>query len=505
MFHTLWCLGAQRKGMVIYMKKNERVSVIKTDCFCYPCGVENFRPSVQYPEYTGALSERGNRIYDGVREALYFLGLDADHFGTPAWNPLEEFIKPGMCVLIKPNLVMDTNAHPEGGTDCLYTQPSVVAPMIDYVLLALKGKGKIVIGDAPMQRCDFDNLVETSGYQELVEDYRARGIDIALVDMRGSSCQIENGVHISQAKKNANGTVIDLGEHSEFCYVAPEKLKRMRVTNYDPRRLQSHHQAQRHEYEISNYVLEADVIINMPKPKTHRKAGVTISLKNFVGVNVRKEFLPHHTMGASSQGGDEYDRKNAIHMLRSRMWDRICICEAERRYGTLWFYRGLSKVCSILLRLQHNRYSEGSWYGNRTISRTIADINKLVYYARKDGTLQDTSSRTVLIVADMIVSGEKEGPLAPSPKNVGIIAAGLNPVCFDEAIASLMGMDIDKIPTISTVRKIQDQYKLVENGVEPIFASNDPRFDGKRIQDLQREDLLHFVPTDGWKDHIERK
>jgi len=467
--------------------------------------VENLRPGAQYPEYTGALSKQENRIYDGVREALHLLGLDADHFGTPAWNPLGKFIEPGMCVLIKPNLVMDTNANPEGGTDCLYTQPSVVAPMIDYVLLALKGKGKIVIGDAPMQKCDFDNLVKTSGYQELVEDYRERGIDITLVDFRGSSCWIEKGVHISQTRENAGGTIIDLGEHSEFHHEDPEKLKRMRVTNYDPRRLQAHHQPQRHEYEISNYVLEADVIINMPKPKMHRKAGVTISLKNFVGVNVRKEFLPHHTMGASSQGGDEYDRKNAIHALRSRMWDRICICEAEQRYSSLWLYRGISKACSILLRLQHNRYSEGSWYGNHTICRTIADVNKLVYYAGKDGTLQDMPARTVLIVADMIVSGEKEGPIAPSPKKVGIIAAGLNPVCFDEAIASLMGMDIKKIPTISAVRGIQKQYKMAEDGQEPIFVSNDPSLSGKRIQDLQSEDLLRFVPTDGWKDHIERK
>ena len=38
------------------------------------------------------------------------------------------------------------------------------------------------------------------------------------------------------------------------------------------------------EYCISEACLEADVIINLPKPKTHRKAGFTGALKNMIGV-----------------------------------------------------------------------------------------------------------------------------------------------------------------------------------------------------------------------------
>ena len=51
----------------------------------------------------------------------------------------------------------------------------------------------------------------------------------------------------------------------------------------------------------------------MPKPKCHRKAGMTSALKNFVGANVRKEFLPHHTMGSIKEGGDEYFVTSKIH------------------------------------------------------------------------------------------------------------------------------------------------------------------------------------------------
>ena len=80
----------------------------------------------------------------------------------------------------------------------------------------------------------------------------------------------------------------------------------MRITNYDPAYLKQHHNADKHEYFINSDVLNADVVINMPKPKTHRKAGVTISMKNLVGINCRKEYLPHHTNGSKEEGGDEY-------------------------------------------------------------------------------------------------------------------------------------------------------------------------------------------------------
>lgn len=481
------------------------VAVIKTGCFQYPANVEAFRPGTSYPEYHGALSPDPNPIYDGVREALHLLGLDAERYGTPDWNPLGEYVRPGMNVLIKPNLVMDVNQNPDGGTDCLYTQPSVVAPMVDYILLALNGSGSIVIGDAPMQSCDFDRLIRESGYQDMAEYYQKQGADVRLVDFRGSFCRVVNGVHISEEKAGVSGAVIDLGAASEFAAEDQEKLRRMRITNYDPRLLQSHHQSGKHEYEISRYVLDADVIINMPKPKTHRKAGVTISLKNFVGANVHKEFLPHHTKGAYSQGGDEYPRRSVLQALRGELADRICLCEAEKRYRVLPFYRFASALCCYFLNRSSPYFSEGSWYGNHTISRTVADVNKLVYYAGKDGSLQDKPARSVLILADMIVSGEGEGPVLPSPKKAGILAAGLNPVCFDEAVAALMGMAIEKIPTLQTVRKIKEPFKLATDGQAPIYVSNDPALHEKTPQSIPAEALLRFTPSAGWAGHIERE
>ena len=484
---------------------NGKVALAVTECYKYPQKETYFRPDTAYPEYFFGkehISGEKNEVYAAVRESLHLLGLDEEHFGTSEWNPLKDFIKPGYNVLIKPNLVMDNN--PSGdGTDCLYTQPSVVAPMVDYILIALQGNGKIIIGDAPMQECKFDKLIEESGYKLLVEWYKEKGYDIELVDFRELKSDVINGVRVQKINDNAKGTVIDLGSDSEFFGVNRETLEKMRITNYDPDILKQHHTGDKNEYYVSDYVLNADCVINMPKPKTHRKAGVTISLKNMVGINVRKEYLHHHTMGSVEEGGDEYAQKSVIHRLRSSFWDKRNKLSAQKKFKLAKFYVYLSKICSVLLKISGTHYSEGSWWGNHTISRTIADLNKILYYADKNGHMQNIPQRKVFIVADMIVSGEKEGPVMPSHKNVGIVASGINPVCFDEAIATLMGFDIGKIPTLETVRKVK-RYKLVGSDAKAKFCSNRSEYNMRVPTELNAYIRLGFVPTDGWKGHIEK-
>src|SRR4029450_3442025 len=51
--------------------------------------------------------------------------------------------------------------------------------------------------------------------------------------------------------------------------------------------------------------MDADVLINLPKFKTHKKVGITCALKNLVGINANKNWLPHHTEGTPDLGGDQ--------------------------------------------------------------------------------------------------------------------------------------------------------------------------------------------------------
>lgn len=482
---------------------NNYVAIIKTETFEYPDAKQCFCPDEHFPE--DPLPHRGinsnNKVYKAVRDALYFMNMDSEHFGTKQWNPFKNIVCPGDTVLIKPNLVMDVNKSGDD-TDCLYTQASVVAPIIDYIIIALKGSGKIIIGDAPMQECNFDRLLKESGYWDLVEFYKHNNIDIEITDFRGLKSIVKNGVHIQKIVDDIKGKVIDLKNDSEFSNLESRTLERMRITNYDPSILNKHHTDTNHEYYIAEAVLAADVIINVPKPKTHRKAGATISLKNMIGVNIRKEFLPHHTLGSLKDGGDEYKDKNKIHEFRTFLDDKINSYCYNKKYKMARLLKLPRIFCSLALKLMQHSYSEGSWYGNHTISKTISDINKIIYYADKNGIMQDTQQRRIFIIADMIVSGENEGPLLPTHKDVGIIVAGYNPVLFDETVATLMGFDYKKIPAIINARSISGKYQLIGDE-EVTVLSNKKELCDIGLEEFPKAEMLNFIPTDGWKKHIE--
>lgn len=480
-----------------------KVAIYKTNQYVYP---DIFRPHEKYPEYIfDDLNNQENDVYNSVRECLKLIGLDSENIDTPVWNPLGEYVHPGDNVLIKPNLVMDVNFNKEGGTDCLYTNPSVVAAVIDYVIIALKGQGKIVVGDAPMQECNFDNLKKNSRYDDLIDYYKRKGVNIELVDFRELTSVVSHGVYKSTIKEGAKGRVVNLGIESEFYGAKVSKEKKVRITNYDPRILPTHHQGETQEYYVSQYVLDADVIINMPKPKTHRKAGMTGALKNFVGANVRKEFLPHHTQGSIKEGGDEYLKKSFFRSMQSKLLDVRNIQRAEKQYFRARLTQYFIRFIGIMLKFTGNKYVEGSWYGNHTISKTICDLNKIVFYADKNGEMKPEKQRRMFIVGDMIISGEKEGPVNPSPKEVGIIAMGDSPLLFDEIVATIMGFDINKIPTFESVCNYNGRYKYHETGLDEKVVSNDLNYNGMKKEDFSYSKSLKYDPTSGWKGHIEKK
>ncbi|MCM1262992.1 MAG: DUF362 domain-containing protein [Butyrivibrio sp.] len=483
---------------------NNYISISKTDNYEYP-NDKFFRPGERYPEYIfNEISDVENHVYDAVRNALILLKMDQEHIGTKEWNPFASLIHEGDHVLIKPNLVLDQNTNIKGGEKCLYTHPSVVAPVLDYVFKALNGTGSVIIGDAPMQECDFERLIKESGYDRLITYYKEKGLKIKLQDFRKQVTVVKRRLSTRSLKDNIPSQVINLGTESEFYGIDQAATNKLRIVMYPSDNLITHHHDNIHEYCVSQYVLDADVIINMPKPKTHKKAGVTIALKNLVGINAQKDFLPHHSYGSKEEGGDEYKDRNIIQSIRSRLYDKKYILEDKGylfKARLIWF--GIA-VCTTLLKIGGVKYENGSWYGNETISKTIVDLNKIILYADKNGKLQETKQRRYFIIADMIISGEKDGPVAPSPKQVGMIAAGSNPVYFDKAIASLMGFDVSKIPTLRQCSQTKSKYKFFDGNTDIYFVSNDKRLDSKCALQLRYDESLKFVPATGWKGHIEK-
>ena len=484
--------------------KQDSVCVIKNNKYEYPTIGELFRPSVCYPEYLYRqdVAQQENHVYGMVRDGLHMCGFDAAHYGTADWNPLGELIKPGERVLIKPNLVLHENLGGYG-EECLYTHPSVVAAIIDYVIIALKGSGKIVVGDAPLQECVFDTLLDTSGYRKLIDYYVDKGIDIKIVDFRNTKTYIKDGIHYRQTEEYADhGTIVQMDKISLFADKKKKELKKLRITNYDPRILQQHHNTHKHEYNISSEVLMADVIINMPKPKTHRKAGITGALKNLVGINANKEYLPHHTLGSSKEGGDAYQNRSFWLNIANYLLDQRNIHNHDGGNRTAKKYAdAYQKVYQKGSRVSGEKYWEGSWYGNDTIWRTIVDLNRIMLYADKNGTMTDKIQRKSFIVGDMIISGEKEGPLEPSPKEAGVLLFGMNPICVDKVIASLMGFDYADIPSISNKEIYKGKCAFTEYKHIDI-VSNEGMWDRKEPEDIRRNAGLMFEPTIGWEDKL---
>ena len=473
------------------------ISIAYTENKTYPSKDHCFRPSKCYPEmpFPEDVSPVPNDVYDMVRESLHLYGLDQEHYGSADWNPLGEIIQPGNKVLLKPNLVMHHN-HNQDGSQCLYTQPSVTAAVIDYVMIALKGQGKIIIGDAPMQECQFDVLIQESGYDRLVEYYAKKGIDVQLCDFRNVKTYVEHGVHRLQTASKSKGILVNMTDSSSFQGLSEEHLANMRITNYDPRILQVHHNSQTHEYLIAEDVLTSDVVINLPKPKTHRKAGITACLKNLVGINSSKEYLPHHTNEGSKDKGDAYQKRHIIMRFANYMLDKKNALEHEGKYvraRALWHpIRIFFAVGKVIF---HEKYNEGSWYGNETIWRTILDLNKILLYADKTGRICDSRQRKVFHIADMIISGENDGPVNPSAKPAGIIMAGRDAVAMDQVITSLMGFDWKLIPTLREANNAVPPISIIE---EITIISNHTQWHKMHCDDIKRSASLRFIPNPGW-------
>jgi uncharacterized protein (DUF362 family) len=272
-----------------------------------------FDPDTVYPELAGAVSAgvEPNPAYALVRQSLASLGFDAERFGTPEWNPLRGFVRPGETVLLKPNLIRASHLHREEEWEQIITHGAVLRPVIDYIILAVGGDARIVIADGPQTDSDFDAICERNGLFALESYYRGRGHDVTLLDLRRDRWYEREGVLYRRETlpgDPAGYTTVDLADRSEF--VDYELSGRFYGADYDMEETRRFHSEGRHIYILCRTVLDADVVINFPKMKTHKKTGVTLSLKNMVGVNGYRNCLPHHTMGAPDQGATNSRRRH---------------------------------------------------------------------------------------------------------------------------------------------------------------------------------------------------
>lgn len=476
------------------------VSVIKSKNLSYPASPYN--PSSVFPElskfkFYAVKTDPENDIYNSVRQILIDLELDKDNIGASDWNPFKELIAAGQNVVIKPNLVIDK--HPLGvkGTIATITHASIIRPVIDYLLIATGGDINITICDVPLHQANWENLIKLNGLKDLVEFYANHNIKINLLDLRYEVAYSSSSNVIVkrdfQPRDPLGYTAVDLRDKSELFEII-QHFARFEITDYGSGTVPKHHNPEKNEYLIPNTMLNADLFVNMPKLKTHRKAGITFALKNLIGINGDKSWLAHHRRGATDAGGDEYNKKTVIQTKsRIMMW-------AKRHSFTNYL---LSLYFSIKIYLSKNSLekklngydaiTEGSWYGNDTVWRCIKDLNKIILYSDKKGQMQENKQRKYLCIGDGIIASDKEGPIDGTPRNEGVLIGGMNAVYVDRVAASILGFDYKKIPQIKN-GFINKYWSLCNGGEEDIvWKSNIPD-----IKSLN----LKFIPTKGWMRHI---
>jgi len=132
----------------------------------------------------------------------------------------------GRRVFLKPNLV-----EYEAGT-VINTNPLVVAGAVQAFLSA--GASEVVVGEGPGHRRDIEYLLTATGLSDVLADLRVRFVDLNHDD------------------------VVRVPLRSHFTGLA--------------------------ELSLPVELLRSDVIVSMPKLKTHHWAGLTASMKNFFGV-----------------------------------------------------------------------------------------------------------------------------------------------------------------------------------------------------------------------------
>lgn len=479
----------------------EKVSFEQRKNVHYPSFKYGYAPSKKYPEYRYSdISNEGNEVYDMIRNCLYNFGLDSENYGKKEWNPFKYLIKKGDTVLIKPNWVEEKNENRKGGIDCLVTHASVIRCVIDYVNIALDGSGKIVVGDSPMPDCNLKELFINAHYNELFQSCRDRNIEIEVVDLRGNIVSgFEN--QVSKDEIQADEIEVNLKGDSYFSEIS-NKIGRYRngIVDFDDMNSKYHNEID-NICSISKQVLEADCIINLCKPKTHRKAGYTGALKNFIGTSFHKNSIPHTVVGSLDNGGDEFNGPKFIFATETKLRDRelMYLKNGNNQMGRV------TKVMRIpffiFRRLTHKKYQgTGNWYKNDTIWRSILDIDRAVIYADKDGNLYNEPQRNIFTIGDMIISGEKNGPLAPSSKYIGGILCSDNLIAFDYFLVYFMGLNVKMIPVLNYINTLE-KYKIPfmgESAKDVRVHSNDETYHLKKIKDISFDRNNYFTPAEGW-------
>lgn len=429
-----------------------------------------------------------------------------DH-AVEKWTGLfQENIAPGNTVVLKPNWLAHSHKYNPDEWLSVITHPTVITAVLKLVIKALNGKGKVIITDAPQTDSTWVKIMGRMQPELWKELGRKAGIVVEVLDLREDEWINEGDVTVSRKKLPGDplgSTECDLGQNSEFVGHSVSK-KGYYGADYDKSETNRAHSNGHHKYRVSRTVVEADVFVNIPKMKTHKKAGITCSLKNLVGINTYKNYLPHHNEGTRDEGGDQFPGaklKNKTELMLIEKFKSILHKYPES--GKLFV--PVKKLGKKLFGDTRETIRSGNWYGNDTLWRMVLDLNKVLMYSEPSGELRADAlekRKKYISVVDGIIAGEGNGPEAPDPIQCGALIAGTNPVAVDAMCAKLMGLDWHKIPSIKNAFDIQ-KYPLCDFTYDELVARSSVAAYNTMLDKISADDCFQFRPHFGWAGWLE--
>jgi hypothetical protein len=357
----------------------------------------------------------------------------------------------------------------------------------------------VAFGNAPLQAGDFQQVLADTGADRVEAFYREQGQPVRSRDLRlfVAPRNLLGRVTHEDHRDERDGVEFDLGFDSLLAPISPHGTSNFRISNYDPRRIQSFHEGGRHRYVIHRAVLDSDVVISLSKLKTHEKVGITCGLKGFVGSVGHKDCLAHHRFGSPGMGGDEYPDSQSFLSSLSSFHDWVNRRSAEAPL------QALAQIADTNLRRAARRagwIGFGAWHGNDTAWRMTLDLARIAMYGTTRGALEQRMQRRHLSLIDGVIAGEGEGPLSPTAVDAGTLLFGDDVAVTDRVAARVMGFDPERIALL------REAFQLAKWPITDVRAdtATECRIDGRSCLETELPPVLgrRFAPPRGWRQRL---
>lgn len=412
-------------------------------------------------------------------------------------------------IVIKPNWVVhqDDPLHP---IEALITDPCLIDAVVHACLEVFPECEQITVADCPLQSADWPLMCEQSGLSDVIQRVTGKfGNRVRFLDLRQDVVSVGMNHKYYRNTEDQHGDPlgyceIDLKDKSHLESIS-DQSDRFSLADYSASVTRKHHCRGTHEYFVGRTYLSADLFINLPKWKTHSKTALTGALKNLVGINGDKAYLPHYRRGCPRWGGDEYCDAD-----RWLVWVKTVIHQLVFRHSSFFYrllrpcWKAIEAVHRVMKRgVPDSRQSlyvaGGGWYGNQTIWRMIYDLNMIIQCCDLNGVLRPEPQRAYFCVVDGLIAGDGEGPLKPQPRNLDCVVFGDDPFEIDAVLGHLMGFDTERMPILANrFEYMGSKWGKHENETLPVLV------DGECKTLLATARNYLFRSPLGWLNHIER-